>query len=372
VLTDAHPHIGSDKLAAVINAVTAKIIECGGEIHFGTVCVDFITDRTQTADSPKGAPRIAGVTAQSLSDNAVTEFRAAAVILAAGHSASAIYELVQKTGEAYCAEKAGNTEKAAGAALPVLEAKAFACGVRVEHPRNIIDSIQFHGAQKSGTLPAAEYRLTAQADGRGVYSFCMCPGGIVVPSASAPGEIVVNGMSPSGRNTQWSNAAIVTEIRPEDFTPAGSADPLAGLRFRAGIEKLAGEQGNGQQAPAQRLIDFLAGKKSDTLPPSSYAPGLVSSRLDAWLPAHITNRLKQAFPEFNRVMQGFICPEALLIAPETRTSTPVRIVRGENFESPALPGLFPCGEVSGYSGGIVSSALDGENAADAVISLFAC
>jgi uncharacterized FAD-dependent dehydrogenase len=236
----------------------------------------------------------------------------------------------------------------------------------VEHPRAVIDAIQYRASAASGghgerePLPAAEYRLAAQIDGRGVYSFCMCPGGIVVPAASAPDEIVINGMSPSGRNTRWSNAAIVVETRPED---CGADDPLAGLRFRAEIERRAFKESGSQAAPAQRLTDFLAGKKSRALPPSSYAPGLVSSRLDEWLPPHIALRLQKAFAEFERKMRGFIREDALVIAPETRTSAPVRITRGANCESAALPGLFPCGEGSGCAGGIMSSAIDGENAA---------
>jgi uncharacterized FAD-dependent dehydrogenase len=339
ILIDAHPHIGSDRLPAIISAMTDKIRELGGEVHFETRCTGFIVEKGKL----RGIRTSAG------------DLRAEAVILAAGHSAPDIYRLL--------AEIAPNA----------LEAKAFAVGVRVEHPRSVIDGIQYHGAEKKQALPAAEYRLTAQVDGRGVYSFCMCPGGVVVPSASAPDEVVVNGMSAAGRNSRWSNAAIVVEVRPEDIPGNGE---LSGLAFRTELEKTAYREAaidatvtvsSGSKAPAQRLTDFLAGRLSATLPSSSYAPGLVSSRLDEWLPPFIARRLQAAFPEFDQKMRGFICADALLIAPETRTSTPVRITRkSETFESAAISGLFPAGEGSGYAGGIVSSALDGENTAAAV------
>ena len=278
-------------------------------------------------------------------------FRGDAVLLATGHSASDIYELLAKVAPA------------------TLEAKTFAAGVRVEHPRTLIDSIQYHGLGADAGLGAAEYRVTTQVEERGVYSFCMCPGGFVVPSSSGPDEIVVNGMSAAARNSKWSNAAIVVEIRPEDipqtFRDAASAagcPQLAGLFFRREIEKLAFENGNGQAAPAQRLTDFLAGRKSKDLPASSYTPGLVSSELGSWLPSNISTRLKKGFEQIDRNMHGFICDDALMIAAETRTSTPVRILRDkETFECTALAGLYPAGEGSGYSGGIVSSAMDGEN-----------
>jgi uncharacterized FAD-dependent dehydrogenase len=271
-----------------------------------------------------------------------------------------------------------------------LEAKPFALGVRVEHPRSLIDHIQFHRgrtAEEAGHLGAAEYALSAQVEGRGVYSFCMCPGGVLVPASSDPGGLVINGMSASGRSSPWSNAAIVVECRSEDFA-ASDGNPLAGLEYRGAIEAAALEAGGlamfrhsetrrpesqttftgGPRAPAQRLEDFLAGRPSAYLPPSSYAPGLKPARLDLLFPALIPARLKAAFPLFDRQMGGFICPEALLVAPETRTSSPIRILRDKvTYESPALSGLYPAGEGSGYSGGITSSALDGENVAAAVI-----
>ena len=345
ILTDAHPHIGTDRLPKIINAMRDKIIELGGEVRFNTKCTDFIIEDG----------RVKGVVC------AGEKLPADAVLLATGHSATDIYMLL------------------AHRAPQALEAKTFAMGVRVEHPRAVIDQLQYHGKQnQSGgeNLGAAEYRVTTQVDGRGVYSFCMCPGGFVVPSASGPDEIVVNGMSAAARNSKWSNAAIVVEIRPEDIpqeykeaaTQAGTG-ALAGLLFRTKIEQDAKQNGDGQAAPAQLLQDFLAGKKSspDALPPSSYTPGIVSSPLHKWLPPLIAKSLAQGIRQIDQSMKGFICPQALMIAPETRTSTPVRIVRDkETFECVGLKGLYPAGEGSGYAGGIVSSAMDGENAAKAI------
>ena len=343
ILTDAHPHIGTDRLPQVINTMRDKIIELGGEFYFATRVSNLIIE--------KG--RVTGVETTGTENNKVRKFFGAAVMLATGHSATDIYEMLAKVAPA------------------ALEAKTFAAGVRVEHPRSLIDSIQYHGRGAENGLGAAEYRVTAQVDGRGVYSFCMCPGGFVVPSSSGPGEIVVNGMSAAARNSKWSNAAIVVEIRPEDipqeFCEAAEklgCPQLAGLLFRTEIEKRAFENGQGQAAPAQRLVDFLADRKSESLPSSSYTAGLVSSKLSDWLPSHISDRLKKGFVEIDKNMHGFISPEALMIAAETRTSTPVRILRDkESFECKALAGLYPVGEGSGYSGGIVSSAMDGENAA---------
>ena len=350
ILTDAHPHIGTDRLPLVINNMRNKIIELGGEIHFNTRVTAFLTENSA---SPDKKPGICGVETVNTRTNEKKTFFARKVVLATGHSATDIYLLLAKT------------------APQALEAKTFAAGVRVEHPRSVIDSIQFHGkAGATAALGAAEYRLTTQVKERGIYSFCMCPGGFVVPSASGPGEIVVNGMSAAARNSKWSNAAIVVEIRPEDVPQKFKAaaqkagcPQLAGLLFRSELEKLAFENGNGQAAPAQRLLDFLENKKSTDLPPSSYTPGLVSSNLQSWLEPYLTERLVQGFKNFDKNMKGFICKDALLIAIETRTSTPVRIVRNkESFECTGLKGLFPVGEGSGYSGGIVSSAMDGENA----------
>ena len=350
ILTDAHPHIGTDRLPQVINNMRAKIIELGGEFIFNARVTELITQN----DGAKAV--VKGVRAQNTKSGETAEYFGDAVILATGHSAGDIYTMIAKT------------------APEALEAKTFAVGVRVEHPRVLIDAIQYHGKLDTN-LGAAEYRVTTQVDERGVYSFCMCPGGFVVPSASGPDEIVVNGMSAAARNSKWSNAAIVVEVRPEDipqkFKDAAKKDgcpQLSGLYFRTELEKLAFKNGKGQSAPAQRLSDFLDNKKSADLPPSSYTAGLVSSNLNTWIPHFIADRLAKGFRQINKNMKGFICPDALMIAMETRTSTPVRIVRNkENFECTALKKLYPCGEGSGYSGGIVSSAMDGVSAANALI-----
>lgn len=347
ILTDAHPHIGTDRLPQVINNMHAKIIELGGEFHFETRVTDLIFQHD----------KVRGVKTVNTKTGEEKEFLANAVVLATGHSAGDIYSLIAKHSPSS------------------LEAKTFAAGVRVEHPRILIDAIQYHG-KLNNQLGAAEYRITTQVDGRGVYSFCMCPGGFVVPSASGPDEIVVNGMSAAARNSKWSNAAIVVEIRPEDipekFQKAAKADgcpQLAGLYFRTELEQLALKNGNGQAAPAQRLSDFLKNKKSEDLPATSYTPGIVSSNLNSWLPKFMSEKLNKAFHDFNKNMKGYICPDALMIAIETRTSTPVRILRDkETFECTGLKGLFPCGEGSGYSGGIVSSAMDGENVCNSIIN----
>ena len=409
ILTDAHPHIGTNKLPQIINNMRAKIIELGGEFHFESRVVDFIIDgangRKPGNERGGAASRpttVRGVVARA-ADKSQKEFLADAVILATGHSATDIYELLARA----------NPQS--------LEAKTFAVGVRVEHPRELIDKIQYHGKRAEANLGAAEYRLTAQVDGRGVYSFCMCPGGFVVPSATGPKEIVVNGMSAAERNSAWSNAAIVVETRPEDvaqimasqkaaadfglendigssqelaagtFGLASDSGPvlglerlaggpvlglecLAGLRFRSWLERLTYLNGgaslgqSAQAAPAQRLVDFLAGRQSSSLPRSSYTAGLVSSRLDLWLPPFVARRLAEGFKAFDKNMKGFISPDALLIASETRTSTPVRILRDKaTFECLGLSRLYPCGEGSGWSGGIVSSAMDGQNSANAIL-----
>ncbi len=346
ILTDAHPHIGTDRLPQVINSMREKIIALGGEFYFSERVTDFITELQ------KGKLHVKGVETKNVLTGETKTYNGAAVLLATGHSATDIYEMIARVAPA------------------ALEAKTFAAGVRVEHPRTLIDSIQYHGRGADSGLGAAEYRVTTQVDGRGVYSFCMCPGGFVVPSSSGPNEIVVNGMSAAARNSKWSNAAIVVEIRPEDipleFKDAAAkagCPQLAGLFFRRHIEQQAFKNGQGQAAPSQRLTDFLAGRKSSDLPASSYTPGLVSSELGSWLPSHISDRLKKGFVDIDRNMHGFICKEALMIAAETRTSTPVRILRNkENFECTEIEGLYPAGEGSGYAGGIVSSAMDGENA----------
>lgn len=403
ILTDAHPHIGTNKLPQIINNMRAKIIELGGEFHFESRVVDFIIDGAngrkpgnERGGGASGPTTVRGVVARA-ADGSLKEFLADAVVLATGHSATDIYELLARA----------NPQS--------LEAKTFAVGVRVEHPRELIDKIQYHGKRAEANLGAAEYRLTTQVEGRGVYSFCMCPGGFVVPSATGPKEIVVNGMSAAERNSAWSNAAIVVETRPEDVAQImagqkaaadfglendiGSSQELAagtfglasdfgpvlglerlaggtvlGLRFRSWLERLTYLNGgaslgqSAQAAPAQRLVDFLAGRQSSSLPRSSYTPGLVSSRLDLWLPPFVARRLAEGFKAFDKNMKGFISPDALLIASETRTSTPVRILRDKaTFECLGLSRLYPCGEGSGWSGGIVSSAMDGQNSANAIL-----
>lgn len=350
ILTDAHPHIGTDKLPGIINAMRKKILELGGEFYFDTRCVDFVKGKDN---------KVTGIVAKNTINQEEKTFTADGVVVATGHSAFDIYELIAKTNP------------------QALEAKTFAMGVRVEHPRVLIDTIQYHGKNAEGTLPTAEYRLTTQVDERGVYSFCMCPGGFVVPSATGPDEIVVNGMSSAARNSKWSNAAIVVETRPEDVplefvekAKQAGTESLAGLYFRKYIEEETKKQGNGQAAPAQILTDFIANQDSSELPKTSYTPGVVPSRLDKWLPEHISKRLIQGFKNFDKFMKGFVSSKALLIASETRTSTPVRILRNqETYECDFIPGVFPCGEGSGYSGGIVSSAMDGENVCQAISDL---
>lgn len=352
ITTDAHPHIGTEKLPGVINNMRKKIIELGGEFYFNSRVCDFLMQENN------GKKVVCGVVYKNLLTNEEKSLNANAVVFATGHSANDIYFLIAKYGPL------------------ALEAKTFAAGVRVEHPRSLIDAIQYHGQVKK-ELGAAEYRVTTQVEDRGVYSFCMCPGGFVVPSSSNNDEIVVNGMSASARNSKWSNAAIVVEIRPEDIPQEfveqaeklGSKE-LAGLIYRNKIEKDAKLNGNGQAAPAQRVTDFIENKKSQTLPISSFTPGIVSSNLNEWLPTHISKRLAKGFVQINKNMKGFVCQDALMIAPETRTSTPVRILRNkETFECEYLKGLFPVGEGSGYSGGIVSSAMDGENACQKIAEM---
>lgn len=344
ILTDAHPHIGTDKLPAVINAMRNFIIEKGGEFYFNSKCTGFIGKNNC----------ITGISMENTKSGEKLELKGDAVLLATGHSASDIYEILAK-----------NSPHS-------LEAKTFAMGVRVEHPRILIDSIQYHG--KTEGMGAAEYRLVTQVEDRGVYSFCMCPGGFVVPSATGPDEIVVNGMSAAGRNSKWSNAAIVVETRPEDIpeefvqrAKCAGCKALAGLYFRKYIEEETKKQGKGQAAPAQRMTDFLANRETKDFPPSSYTPGIVSSRIDIWMPEQIAGRLAQGFLDFGKNMKGFVNKDAVLIASETRTSTPVRILRDkESCESVAIKNMYPAGEGAGYAGGIVSSAMDGEKVCQAI------
>lgn len=354
ITTDSHPHIGTDKLPQIVNAMRDFIISSGGEVHFNTRLTDFET--TKTSD---GKLKVTSVFCKNTITGEEKTFSASAVLLATGHSACDVYELIARHSP------------------QSLEAKTFAVGVRVEHPREVIDSIQYHGKKDALSLGAAEYRFTTQQEGRGVYSFCMCPGGFVVPSATSPDGLVVNGMSSAKRNSKWSNAAVVVEIRPEDI-PASFKDAcvkspaLASLKWREWLEKETFSHAEGQKAPAQRMEDFLDGVKSESLPVSSYAPGLTCSDLNEWLPKEIVSRLKACFKEVNKNMKGYICKDALLIASETRTSTPVRILRDkETFACLGIENLYPSGEGSGYAGGIVSSAMDGENACEKIaVNLF--
>ena len=334
ILADAHPHIGTDRLPRVIENMRNTIIRCGGEVHFQTKMTQLLID----------GDTVVGVVAGD------REFRGP-VILATGHSARDVYR--------YLAESKIE-----------IEAKGIAVGVRLEHPSVLIDQIQYHSKQGRGKyLPAAEYAFVTQVDGRGVYSFCMCPGGFVIPAATGPEQIVVNGMSPANRGTAWSNSGMVVEVRPGDIESEErevKSDELRVMRFQEQLERLTWQQGNRRQtAPAQRMADFVNSRLSFDLPRSSYAPGLVSSPLHFWLPQMIGHRLQEGFKTFGRQAHGFLTNEAVLIGVETRTSSPVRIVRDhETLQHIRLRGLFPCGEGAGYAGGIVSAGVDGERCAE--------
>lgn len=333
ILVDAHPHIGTDKLPRVIEHMRNTILQCGGEVHFCTRMESLLCK---------------GDRVQGIATNTGEHF-IGPVILATGHSARDVYRWLAANGVE-------------------TEAKGIAVGVRLEHPAALIDRIQYHNKTGRGAfLPAAEYSMVTQVDGRGVYSFCMCPGGFVVPAASGPEQIVVNGMSPSNRGSRWSNSGMVVELRPEDVPAAEGDDTLKMLRFQEELERLCWQQGNRKQtAPAQRMVDFTRRKLSYDLPESSYAPGLISSPLHFWMPAFITDRLSRGFQQFGRTSHGFLTNEAVMIGVETRTSAPVRIVRDrETLQHVRLQGLFPCGEGAGYAGGIVSAAIDGERCAEA-------
>ena len=346
ILSDAHPHIGTDRLPKVIEAMRNTIINCGGEVHFQTKMTRLILE----ADRVVGVEAVANSLLSTL--HSQLTFRGP-VILATGHSARDVYR--------YLAE-----------AKVEIEAKGIAVGVRLEHPSLLIDQIQYHNKQGRGKyLPAAEYAMVTQVDGRGVYSFCMCPGGFVIPAATDKEQIVVNGMSPASRGTQWSNSGMVVEVRPEDLDSVESRtlhSPLRVLQFQEELERMCWQQGNMKQtAPAQRMADFVNGKLSYDLPKSSYAPGLISSPLHFWLPKMISKRLQEGFKVFGRNAHGFLTNEAVMIAVETRTSSPVRIVRDKDtLQHIRVQGLFPCGEGAGYAGGIVSAGVDGERCAEAV------
>ena len=336
ILADAHPHIGTDKLPRVIENMRNTILRCGGEVHFQTKMTRLLLEGN----------RVVGVEAvsQQQTANSQQQFMGP-VILATGHSARDVYR--------YLAES--DIE---------IEAKGIAVGVRLEHPSMLIDQIQYHNKQGRGKyLPAAEYSFVTQVDGRGVYSFCMCPGGFVIPAATDKQQIVVNGMSPSNRGGQWSNSGMVVETRAEDIE---GDDPLRVMHFQERLERDCWQQGNMRQtAPAQRMADFVNKRLSYDLPRSSYAPGLISSPLHFWMPQPVSHRLQEGFKVFGRQCHGFLTNEAVMIGVETRTSSPVRIVRdGDTLMHVRLEGLFPCGEGAGYAGGIVSAGVDGERCAE--------
>ena len=332
ILVDAHPHIGSNRLPGVIRRIRQTIGDCGGDLHFGaTVAELMVSDQA-----------VRGV---RLADG--TEIHASAVILAVGHSARPIYAGLHAAGIA-------------------LEPKPLAIGVRVEHPQELIDAIQYRQTPRHPNLPPATYALTCQSQGRGIFSFCMCPGGMIVPTATRPGEMAVNGMSFSGRRGPFANAGLVAEVRPEDVKDFATLRPFGYLALQQMLEQKAFDMGGarGQQAPAQRMTDFMAGTISASLPATSYLQGLASSPLHELLPPAIVGRLREALIIFNRRLRGFLTSEALLVAVESRTSAPVRILRDpETLMHPQVKGLFPCGEGAGYAGGITSSAMDGQRVA---------
>lgn len=363
ILSDAHPHIGTDKLPRVIENMRNTILACGGEVHFQTRMESIL---------------IEGQKVKGIETNTGKTFLGP-VILATGHSARDVYRWLYAHGVQ-------------------LDTKGIAIGVRLEHPSMLIDQIQYHNKNGRGKyLPAAEYSFVQQVDGRGVYSFCMCPGGFVVPAASGPHQLVVNGMSPSNRGTKWSNSGMVVETRPEDLLlpemqlqaepfpesneslteelilrdgkqPEGTIHTLAMMRFQEKLEQICWQQGNMRQtAPSQRMVDFTRKKLSYDLPATSYSPGLVSSPLHFWMPSFLSERLSKGFQLFGKSSRGFLTNEAVMIAVETRTSSPVRIVRDKDtLQHLTVEGLFPCGEGAGYAGGIVSAGIDGERCAEAV------
>lgn len=334
ILADAHPHIGTDKLPRVIENIREQIKRCGGEVHFETRMDAFLMKDNEVI----GVETNTGKTFLG------------PVILATGHSARDVYYYLHSQN------------------IP-LEAKGIAVGVRLEHPQELIDQLQYHRPEGRGDyLPAAEYSFVTQVGGRGVYSFCMCPGGFVVPAASGPKQVVVNGMSPSNRGSRWANSGMVVEIHPEDFPEFAPHKELALMKFQEQMEEHSWLNGGMKQtAPAQRMTDFVGKRNSFDLPDSSYTPGLLATPLHFWMPEFVTTRLREGLRHFGKVSNGFLTSEAVMIGVETRTSSPVRIVRDrETFQHVSIKGLFPCGEGAGYAGGIVSAAIDGERCAEGV------
>jgi len=327
ILYETHPHIGSDKLPGIISEIRETILGCGGVIQFSSKVTGFLIKNNQILGVKTSKENIGGK----------------AVILATGHSARDIYEYLYQSGIA-------------------LEAKPFAMGIRIEHPQKLINSIQYHGENYSKFLPAASYKLVTQVNNRGVYSFCMCPGGFIIPSSSAQQEIVINGMSPANRNSPFANSGIVVEISLDDLHEYKQYGILAGLKFQQHLETLAyNNGGRGQIAPAQRMVDFVKRKLSRSLPESSYQPGIITSPLHFWIPEHIEKRLREGFKYFGKMKKSWFTNEAVLLGIESRTSSPIRIPReNQSGQHIQVKGLFPCGEGSGYTGGIISSALDGD------------
>lgn len=353
ILTDAHPHIGSDRLPVVVENIRKCIIEHGGEYHFDSRIIDI-------KPKPDGGYDVVTLGG----DGSSSTYSSKNIILATGHSARDIYELFNAKGWA-------------------LEAKGFALGVRVEHPQSLINKIQYHGKYQP-FMPTAEYSFVTQIEGRGVFSFCMCPGGILVPSSTEDGETVLNGMSNSARNSKWANSGVVVSVEPGDITEYPASDPLSLMKFQRDVERsvfdwvrkaqeTSAKTGGGTvrqnpfAAPGQRMMDFCRGIQSVNLPNSSYHPGVISAPLHEILPEHVRMRLKYAFPQIGNKMRGYYTNDALLLGVESRTSSPVRIPRDpETLQHTQLQGLYPCGEGAGYSGGIVSSALDGINCAEKI------
>ncbi len=336
---NAHPHIGTNKLPKIVEAIRETILSAGGEIHFNTRLTEIFAEKNiltgiQTVDVLNGEEK---------------QFTGSSLILATGHSARDIYELLDKK-------------------RILIEAKSFALGVRIEHPQNIIDTIQYHCSERGEFLPPASYSLTHQYEGRGVYSFCMCPGGIIAPASTNIEEIVVNGWSPSKRNNPFANSGIVVSVNEKDYFPFKSAGPLAALKYQQKAEHNAFLSGKGKlRAPAQRMIDFVNGKISKDLPACSYIPGVTSAELREIFTVEIIAALKDALQSFGKKMKGYYTNEALLVGVESRTSSPVRIPRDtETLQHPQIKGLFPCGEGAGFAGGIVSAAMDGERCAERI------
>ena len=337
ILYESHPHIGTNKLPSIITSIRKTIIDCGGEFLFEKKVTDLIIQD----DKLKGVRTADG-----------NSFEAGAFILATGHSARDIFELLH-------------------AKKILIESKPFALGVRVEHPQAFIDSAQYHCAVRNEFLPPASYNWVEQVDGRGVFSFCMCPGGIIAPAATSPGELVVNGWSPSKRNNPYANSGIVVTIDENDIQAYKKYGPLAGMYFQRSIEQKAFESGGGKfVAPAQRLVDFTENKFSSKLPACSYPPGIQAASLKEVLPGYVYKSLQQAFKEFGKKMKGYLTNEAVVVATESRTSSPVRIPRdAEGLQHPQIKNLYPCGEGAGYAGGIVSAAMDGERIASAISTM---